>query len=188
MNILVDDIETIVRERIKIDFLIDFRISIMFELLMQDNEIDDNTKIIQAIKLYYPKTEQITDYAKALEDIMWFYSCGKEEKTSQKEENRKTEQIYSYEFDDQLIYSAFRDQYGIDLQKAKLNWWEFKAMFEGLKSDNKIVEIMGYRAVDLSKIKDKEERKRYKKLKQIYALPDMRTQEQKEQDFAMAFM
>ena len=47
---------------------------------------------------------------------------------------------------------------------------------------------MGYRAIDLSKIKDKEERKRYRKLKQIYALPDMRTQEQKEEDFAMAFL
>ena len=37
-------------------------------------------------------------------------------------------------------------------------------MFEGLKSENKICEIMGYRAVDISKIKDKEEKKRYKKL------------------------
>ena len=60
-------------------------------------------------------------------------------------------------------------------------------MFEGLKSENKICEIMGYRAIDLNKIKDKEERKRYKKLKQEWALPDNRTEEQKENDFAEAF-
>ena len=60
-------------------------------------------------------------------------------------------------------------------------------MFKGLKSDNKICEIMGYRAIDISKIKDKEEKKRYKKLQREYALPDDRTEEEKEQDFADAF-
>ena len=57
-------------------------------------------------------------------------------------------------------------------------------MFEGLKSENKICEIMGYRAVDISKIKDKEEKKRYKKLQREYTLPDDRTEEEKERDFA----
>ena len=46
---------------------------------------------------------------------------------------------------------------------------------------------MGYRAIDLRTVKDKEERKRLKKLKQLYSLPDMRTREQKEADFASAF-
>ena len=60
-------------------------------------------------------------------------------------------------------------------------------MFDGLKEDNQIVKIMGYRAIDISKIKDKEEKSRYKKLQKLYALPDMRTQEQKEADFGAAF-
>jgi hypothetical protein len=60
-------------------------------------------------------------------------------------------------------------------------------MFEGLKVENKICEIMGYRAVDVSKIKDKEEKKRYKKLQREWALPDDRTEEEKERDFADAF-
>ena len=59
-------------------------------------------------------------------------------------------------------------------------------MFEGLKAENKICEIMGYRAVDVGKIKDKEEKKRYKKLQREWALPDDRTEEEKEQDFADA--
>jgi hypothetical protein len=46
---------------------------------------------------------------------------------------------------------------------------------------------MGYRAVDLSKIKDKETKRKYKRLKQEYALPDERTEEEKENDFAEAF-
>lgn len=163
----------------------DFRESIKFELLMQDNRINDNEKIPMALSLYY--YEVPNDIVKAIEDMLWFYRCGKEIKTSQKETG-EARQIYSYEFDDELIYSAFKDQYNIDLNSIKhLHWWKFKAMFEGLKQDNKIVEIMGYRAIDLGKIKDKEERTRYKKLKKIYALPDMRTQEQKEADFGKAF-
>ena len=59
-------------------------------------------------------------------------------------------------------------------------------MFNSLSEKTKFVEIMGYRAIDLSKIQDKEERKRYEKLKEIYQLPDMRTEEEKEADFSEA--
>ena len=62
-----------------------------------------------------------------------------------------------------------------------------KAMFNSLKSDNKICEIMSYRAIDLNKIKDKDEKNKYKKLKKIWALPDNRSEREKENDFAEAF-
>jgi hypothetical protein len=45
---------------------------------------------------------------------------------------------------------------------------------------------MGYRAIDISKIKDKDEKAKYKKLQRQFALPDNRTEEEKEQDFANA--
>ena len=163
----------------------DFRESIKFELLMQDNKIEDTEKIAIALNLYYYEIPE--NIEKAIEEMLWFYRCGKEIKASQSG-NIKNNQIYSYEFDDAYIYSAYKDQYKIDLNTIRyLHWWKFKAMFEGLKEDNKIVEIMGYRAIDLGKIKDKDEKVRYKKLKKIYALPDMRTPEQKEADFGRAF-
>ena len=52
-----------------------------------------------------------------------------------------------------------------------MHWWKFHALFSGLTSSTKIVEIMGYRATDLSKISDKNERARLAKLKRIYDLP-----------------
>lgn len=189
MNILVDNVDKIVSSRIPIEINTDFRIGILFELLMQDESLSKIAKTTQAINLYYKKPNEIQDLNKAIEDILWFYSCGKDEIAGKsKKEDNKSKQIYSYEFDAEYIYSAFLTQYGIDLQSVKqLHWWKFKAMFEGLKDDNKIVEIMSYRAIDLSKIKDKEEKARYKKLKKIYALPDMRTAEKKEADFGKAF-
>ena len=191
MNILIDEIDQVVKSKIKEDFNTDFRVSILFELLMQDNSLSDKVKLNQAINLYYQNVSQIEDIEKAINNILWFYGCGKEEVNvdeNKKENTKNNKQIYSYEFDDELIYSAFRDQYGIDLQEIEyLHWWKFKTLFNGLKKDNLIVEIMGYRAIDISKIKDKDEKKYYKKLQKLYALPDMRTTQQKEADFGKAF-
>lgn len=191
INLLLDNIDEVVKNRIKIDFDTNFRACVTFEIMMQNPRYSDRAKTFQALNLFYPEINQIKNVKQAIDDIIWFYSCGKsEEKTSQKEKNnRKNKQIYSYVFDNDLIYSAFKNQYNIDLEEIDyLHWWKFKAMFNGLKADNKIVEIMGYRSIELSEIKDKEMRKHYKKLQQIYKLPDMRTEEQKESDFACAFL
>ena len=197
MNLLLDKLSTILQERIgNIDFNTDFRIGILFEMLMQDENIKKDIKVIQAIRLYYPQPQQIKDLEKAFDDIIWFYTCGKSDFDKKQSKNTKNktvkqqreEKIYDYEYDDGYIYSAFLQQYGVDLQEVEyLHWWKFKSMFNSLNKDTKIVEIMGYRAIDLGKIKDKDEKARYKKLKKIYKLPDMRTEAQKEADFGNAF-
>lgn len=188
INLLLDNINEVVKDRIKIDFDTNFKIGIAFELMMQNHKYSIQAKTYQALKLFYPEMNKIKDTKKAIDDIVWFYSCGRsEEKTSQKNKKGKNKQIYSYEFDNDLIYSAFKNQYNVDLEEIEyLHWWKFRAMFNGLKSDNRIVEIMGYRAMDLSKIKDKEMKKHYKQLQEEYKLPDMRSEEEKEEDFAEA--
>lgn len=193
MSIIIDSLSDIIEERIgSIEFNTDFRNSMLFETLMQDRSVNKKDKVIQAMKLYYPNINEITDIEKAINNILWFYRCGKELADSNIKSNSNSKndikQIYSYEFDDNYIYSAFLQQYNIDLQDENLHWWKFKALFDGLSKDTKIVEIMGYRAIDLRTIKDKEERKRIKKLKDLYKLPDMRTKEQKEADFGRAFL
>lgn len=191
MNILVDELDVIVREKLgNVKINTDFRISILFELLMQDNTVSKKEKIIQALQLYYPDFLGIKNLDKAIEDMLWFYRCGKElaNSTSKSQLTNKNKQIYSYEFDDDKIYSAFMQQYKMDLQDIQyLHWWKFKALFNGLAENTQFVKIMGYRAVDISKIKNKKEKKRYKELQRLYALPDMRTEEEKEYDFAEAF-
>ena len=187
MNILVDELELIVSDKIKEEINTDFRISILFELLMQDREISKKEKVIQALQLYYPNFLQITDYEKAIEQMLWFYKCGNELANSKKVTKGNKRQIYNYEFDAEYIYSAFMQQYRIDLQEIKyLHWWKFKALFNGLSKETQLVQIMGYRSIDTKKIKDRKERKRYEELQKIYALPDMRTEEEKEEDFAEA--
>lgn len=186
MNILVDKLPADY-EGLKINT--NFRSFILFELLMQDRKIEKEDKIALALDLFYDEFPQ--DIKKAFDGIVWFYTRGKkikEEKNSKKQQKNVKKKIYSYEYDADLIYTAFLDQYKLDLNDVDyLHWFKFKAMFEGLKAENKICEIMGYRAVDIGKIKDKEEKKKYKNLQREWALPDDRTEEEKERDFADAF-
>lgn len=191
-NILLDRLPQHTDSGLKIRT--DFRESIKFELLMQDNSVNDKDKIWLALNLYYYNVKEIKDIKQAVHDILWFYRCGKdlkdissnEEKTS--ENSNKTKQIYSYEFDDEYIYSAFMEQYRIDLNNIKyLHWWKFRALLNSLNENVLFSKILGYREINLSKIKDKEMRNFYKKMKKTYALPDMRTEEEKENDFAEAF-
>lgn len=190
INIMVDKLPT---DFEGLEINTNFKSFILFELLMQDNKIGQEDKLALALNLFYEEIPR--DLKKAFDGILYFYTRGKnlekekdEEKLKKKNNVERKKKIYSFEHDADLIYTAFLTQYNIDLNEIKyLHWFKFKAMFEGLKSDNKICEIMGYRAVDINKIKDKEEKKRYRKLQKEYALPDDRTEEEKEQDFANAF-
>ena len=167
----------------------DFRESIKFELLMQDRDIEDERKVKMILNLYYYRPEQITNIKQALEEVVWFYTGGdKKENTNINNNSNNKKQIYSYEFDAEYIYSAFMQQYKIDLNSIRyLHWWKFRALFTNLNEDVLFSKIMQYRAIDLSSIKDKGMKKFYKKMKRLYALPDMRTEEEKEYDFVEAF-
>lgn len=169
MNILIDILPNEVEiESIEYDINSDFRTSMLFELMMADNELNDIQKIKQSLKLYYPKIPQNIDLA--VDQLLWFYRCGKDVVKSSRSGKGKSTQIYDFNFDDDYIYSAFLDQYNIDLQDADLHWWKFKALFKSLKDDNEIVKIMGYRSMDLNKIKDKAEKLYYKKMKDSYKI------------------
>ncbi|WP_346962404.1 bacteriophage Gp15 family protein [Clostridium sp.] len=179
MNLLIDLLPNKVNiEGEDYEINSDFRTSILFELLMQDNTISEEDKIIQALELYYPKLPK--DINKAIEGVLWFYRCGKDEVENKNKGTGKSTNVYSYNYDDDYIYSAFLDQYGIDLQDVEyLHWWKFKAMFKSLKEDNEVVKIMGYRAMDVNKIKDKEQKAHYAKMQELYKIPINKDEEEK---------
>ncbi len=185
MNLLID----IVPNNVEIDnkkykINTDFRTSILFELLIQDNSLEQKEKLMKALKLYYPVVPKNID--EAIEKILWFYKCGKDfqfgdNSKLKKSTGTKRELEYSFEYDDEYIYAAFLDQYNIDLQDIDyLHWWKFRAMFNSLKEDNLIVKMIGYRSVNLSEITDKEQRKQIEKMKELYKLPKIVDKESEE--------
>lgn len=184
MNILIDELP----EGIEIDGSFygirhDFRIWIMFELLMQDRLLSDSEKAAAALKLCYKEVPK--NFKAAIDGILWFYSCSKppKAKTSNAEDGSSVKAIYCFEQDDDYIYAAFLSQYGIDLQDADLHWWKFKALFKALGEDNQIVKIMGYRAMTIDGRMSDEQKRYYLQMKELYALEDGRSEEEKQRGF-----
>lgn len=171
-NILLDILpETVDIDGIEYRINSDFRISILFELLMQDDEPGKRQKLVQGLQLYYPEIPH--NVTMAVDKMIWFYRCGKETGSGgHGSGSGRAKQIYSFEYDDDYIYAAFLEQYGIDLQDIEeLHWWKFRALFRGLSEDTEFVKIMGYRSVKTTSNMSKEQREFYKKMQSIHALP-----------------
>lgn len=171
MNILIDLLPSSVKiNGTEYDINSDFRTSVLFSLLMEDDSLNEEEKVLQALNLYYPVVPD--NLEEAIEQIKWFYSCGKlDNPIGNKKARASSKKVFDFEVDANYIYSAFMSQYNIDLQDIEqLHWWKFKALLEGLKEDNKLSKIIEYRSMDLSKIKDKEQRKFYKDMQKQYSL------------------
>ncbi|ARJ71044.1 hypothetical protein LP065_10175 [Latilactobacillus sakei] len=92
---------------------------------------------------------------------------------------RDGEQLVSFLFDAKYIYAAFMQAYGIDLieQQGSLHWSKFSALLNALPDNTLMRQIIDIRKTDLSEIKDKDEKKRIKKLKQQFSLGNKANEE-----------
>ena len=54
--------------------------------------------------------------------------------------------LMSFEQDAPLIRAAFRQEYGIDLFREKLTWFEFTELLHALPEGNRFTEVVGIRA------------------------------------------
>lgn len=195
MNILLDLLpETVEIGDVEYQINTDFRISILFELMMQDSSLSDEEKMQEAVKLYYPEIPH--DLKEAVEKLIWFYRCGKVEKAkkntaSQEEEDIDTQErlVYSFEYDDRYIYAAFLSDYGIDLQDIEdLHWWKFRAMFLALNDNCEFKKIMGYRSMKITSKMSKEQRAFYEKMQRVHALPISDDEQEKYDAITKALM
>lgn len=118
----------------------------------------------------------------ALEAMIDFYTLQKKSR-GEWQENKRT-QIFDFDIDSGLIYAAFFQQYRIDLTKTDMHWWVFKTLFDSLSEDTQFVKVMQFRCKDVTAIKDKEMKKYYIRMKRQYALPDNRSEREKENAFA----
>lgn len=85
--------------------------------------------------------------------------------------------------DGPLIFAAFMQAYGIDLneQRGKLHWWKFTALLHGLPSNTRLMEVVQIRTKPMPKPTkhNAQERAQLARLKQEYAL--QLTAEEREQ-------
>jgi hypothetical protein len=173
----------------------DFRNMIRLEVMLRETTAWGVLETAIALSLFYPvkKREDGTEYIhhpsdmrEVIEQISWFYSCGKTGGEGGK--TSRMQDAYDFDIDSDDIFSAFLEVYGINLARVPLNglhWWEFISLLWGLPSDTTIKQKMFARTVDLNDIKDKYERQKWQRLRKLYAInrhKEVLTKEQIEQN------
>jgi hypothetical protein len=156
----------------------DFRDCLKVILAFEDDELTGYEK--QAIMLNNLYPEPIEDTQAALETGMKFLDGGK---VGEDEDNGP--RLFSFEKDANLIFAAFRQTHGIDLESIEyMHWWKFLALFMDLGADTAFCNLVGLRKRVKSGKATKEEREVAREMGDLFDVPepDTRTVEEREQE------
>lgn len=144
----------------------DFRIGIQIMQCMSDEEFSEEDRICHAIGLLFP--EGRPDIREAVEGVTWFLS---EFSHDRHEGSSGTGNVKAYDFDiDQWrIYSAFKRQYDIDLNTARMHWFTFMGLLSNL-DECAFTRVMDIRLKKIDPKSSAKEKKSLQKLKNVYGL------------------
>ena len=158
----------------------DFRVWIDFS--QKITNLSDEALLNEILK--FIETQGLPVSEESLQAVLTFYSCGEKPKPEKKNASVSHGRAFDFEKDEELILAAFVSQYHINLRKEHLHWWDFIAMFKGLKDDEKICEIMGYRTMDINNVSDSQ-KAYYRRLKEKYSLDTVHYASLEERNNAM---
>lgn len=147
-----------------------FRALMLCEIDLFVPDKEDEQKMMEVLNIFYNDNVP-NDVEEAMKKFLWFFRGGTESKSSSSSSSSSS-RAYDFDQDAQLIYAAFRSQYGVNLNKTKnkdLHWWEFLAMFNGLSDELLISKVMYWRTVKLKNV-PKHEKKFVQRMKKLYAL------------------
>lgn len=130
---------------------VDYRVMIKIEKVMQDSKLSKQKRILKSLEMFYPAFLEIIKnnlIEEACNELINFYKGGHKDYQSKRGKNGNGKQLFSYEYDSDLIVGAFLHDYRLDLTNPKvfIHWWKFKALMKSLNSENMFVKVKSYRA------------------------------------------
>lgn len=188
-NVLLDPLPT-EYERFPIDS--DFQTGIQIMQALEDEELTYQEQTWIAISLLFLDKDEkgnplpFPDIQTAVDGLMWFLFGWTHDNNLKKD----VEKVTDWNIDQFRIYSAFRQCYGINLndlgvdcigykiyktkitpiyKERKLHFWEFMTLLTTLPDNCAYRRVVDIRGAD-TKNMSKEQKKAYRKLKEIYSL------------------
>lgn len=181
MNILVDKLpKALVIGGAEYPINSDFRPCLSTILAFEDPELVDVEK--QQVMLSNLYVEMPEDMPNAQEQAVWFLNGGRESP-----DEPMGVRLYSFDKDANLIFAAFRQTHGVDLQSIEyLHWWEFMSLFMDLGQNTTFCSLTSLRKRVKTGKATKEEKAMARELKEVFDLPEVddRTFEEKEAERA----
>lgn len=157
----------------EIPILTDFRAWLQFIGMVSDKELPEWEKIRMMrewLCVDAPVTREV------VEGLLTFCRAAElepdqEAKTDAQDVSRKPP-TFDWAVDAKFVLADFRRYYGMDLLRTGyLHWWEFRALFSALPSESTVMQRVGIRDADLSKIPDKHRRAKLAEIQRRIALP-----------------
>lgn len=107
----------------------DYQTGIQIYQIFNDKELTKRERVATALHLLFFDNNKLPDIETAQEGLEWFLSGWMHDNYKEKEKSVK---VTDYDTDQWRIYAAFRSQYGINLNKDKLHFWEFMGLLTTL--------------------------------------------------------
>jgi len=153
-----------------------FQHVVKVELALHAPELDENERWLAALLLFYDG-EVPDDLQQAVAQMCAFLINNKPKNKAQKSAAKRQKEapaLFSFEHDDDYIFAAFMQHYGINLARVNdMHWFEFRALLHAM-DDCPFTQIKSWRGTDLSKFKGKE-RQWYQELKTYWQIPPPET-------------
>lgn len=180
MNLFYEDYPTAILIAGKeVPIVTDFREYVKLIDMLKAEELDPFEKMGFLSQYFMEPPEDMDAALDALTEFVTmkdFYDQGTESSDDNHEEGGSEEpqkEVYSFAIDYPFILSGFLQDYRINIRTVPyMHWWEFRMLFSGLSESTEIKQRIMYRSMDLSKIKDKDERRRIEKIQRSIRLPD----------------
>lgn len=190
MNILVDRLPESIKIKDKIyPINADFRDCLKIILAFEDPELVVMEKqAILLLNLYqeFPLEEHLEE---AIIKGVRFLDGGKPKENL--ENGKSSPRIYSFQKDAEIIFAAFQQTHGIDLQAVEfLHWWKFLSLFLDLGSETIFCSLLGLRKRVKTGKASKEEKSAAAEMGDIFHIPEIddRSLEEKERDIEFVEM
>ncbi len=145
----------------------DFRIWLKFEKIIENlKEDEESFYTLLSFFVEIGLNFNINQFDQALQQVVSFFIG---EKNNNNLDNN-SKKVFDFIKDEKYIYSAFLQEYNIDLYEIEyLHWHKFKFLLQSLSENCQLSKIIQYRSADTSKM-NKEQKQFYNKMKKIYSL------------------
>lgn len=146
-----------------------FKAWFRFAKAIKRAKTDDD--ILNALKPVFLDKIPMCDAEEALKSCFNFFVNAKSFVNHDADGEASTAIAYDLELDSNYIFSAFLEQYGIDLTERDIHYYKFIALFDSLSENTLFKRIVSIRTKDISK-EDSKMQESYRKLQKAFEISE----------------
>lgn len=146
----------------------DFQTGIQISQCLTDADLSKEERVATAVALIFPE-QYPTDAKEIREALEWYLNGWNHDQVTDKKKESKGIELMDFDIDQWRIYAAFRQQYGINLNRQRLHFWEFMGLLSNLE-ECAFTRVISIRDKKITSKMSKEEKEAYVNAKKMYAI------------------